>query len=280
MHQLPSAFPAHTHASAAAREIAQRGLKLLVQVGSGVHGTSITGQDDRDEMGFCIEPQEYVIGLARITAPGGRTLPFDQYERHTAWDRPGGIRNRSGAGDLDVIVYSLRKWARLAADGNPTVLLPIFVPAEEIVVGSPVADEVRANAHRFASKRSIRRFLGYLESQLGAMNGTRSRHTNRPELVAVHGYDTKFAMHAARLGVQGLEFARTGRITLPIPEPHRTLLRAIRSGEVPLAETLRVINELRDELIAELDHDRLPDEPDRGWIDAWLIDAYQREWRA
>lgn len=245
-----------------------------------MHGTSITGQDDRDEMGFCIEPQEYVIGLARITTPGGRTLPFDQFERHTAWDRPGGIRNRSGAGDLDVLVYSLRKWARLAADGNPTVLLPIFVPAEEIVVGSPVADEVRANAHRFASKRSIRRFLGYLESHLGAMNGTRSRHTNRPELVAVHGYDTKFAMHAAWLGVQGLEFARTGRITLPIPEPHRTLLRAIRSGEVPLAETLRVINELRDELIAELDHDRLPDEPDRGWIDAWLIDAYQREWRA
>ena len=280
MHELPSAYPAHTHASTAAREIAQRGLKLLVQVGSGVHGTSISGQDDRDEMGFCIEPEAYVIGLARITTPGGRTLPFDQFERHTAWDRPGGLRNRSGAGDLDVLVYSLRKWARLAADGNPTVLLPIFVPEDEIVVGSAVADEVRANAHRFVSKRSIRRFLGYLESQLGAMNGTRSRHTNRPELVAVHGYDTKFAMHAARLGVQGLEFARTGRITLPIPEPHRTLLRSIRSGEVPLAETLRVINELRDALIAELDQDRLPDEPDRGWIDAWLIAAYQQEWRA
>jgi hypothetical protein len=54
---------------------------------------------------------------------------FEQYERHTAWDRPGGVANRSGAGDLDVIVYSARKWARLALDGNPTVLLVLFVPA-------------------------------------------------------------------------------------------------------------------------------------------------------
>jgi len=27
-------------------------------VGSGVHGTSITGQDDRDEMGLCLEPPQ------------------------------------------------------------------------------------------------------------------------------------------------------------------------------------------------------------------------------
>ena len=37
------------------------------------------------------------------------------------WDQPGGLANRSGAGDLDVIIYSARKWARLALAGNPTV---------------------------------------------------------------------------------------------------------------------------------------------------------------
>ena len=49
----------------------------------------------------------------------GLSVQFEQYERHTAWDRPGGVANRSGAGDLDVIIYSARKWARLALDGNP-----------------------------------------------------------------------------------------------------------------------------------------------------------------
>ncbi len=278
MHQLPSAYPAHAHASAEAREIAQQGLKLLVQVGSGVHGTSIAGQDDRDEMGFCIEPPEHVIGLARVPTGERGSTPFAQFERHTAWDRPGGTGNRSGAGDLDVIVYSLRKWARLAADGNPTVLLPLFVPEGEIVVGSPTADEVRGNAYRFASKRSIQRFLGYLESQLKAMTGQRAARTNRPELVAEHGYDTKFAMHAARLGVQGIEFATTGRITLPIPEPHRELLRSIRAGRLDLSETLGVITGYQAQLEQELERDRLPDEPDRAWIDEWLIRTYREQW--
>ena len=95
---------------------------LRVQVGSGVHGTSITGQDDRDEMGLCLEPPQFVTGPAKVpngTAGENPAVRFEQYERHTAWDRPGGLANRSGAGDLDVIVYSARTWARLALAGTP-----------------------------------------------------------------------------------------------------------------------------------------------------------------
>ena len=108
---LPAGF-AHPHASQEARAIAERGLILRVQVGSGVHGTSVSGQDDRDEMGLCLEPPQFVTGLARVPNGTGGLSPsvrFEQYERHTAWDRPGGVANRSGAGDLDVIIYSARK---------------------------------------------------------------------------------------------------------------------------------------------------------------------------
>src|SRR5690348_3344465 len=126
---LPSGFN-HPHASEVARQIAEQGLILRVQVGSGVHGTSVVGQDDRDEMGICLEPPEYVTGLARV--PNGLdglapSVVFHQYERHTAWDKPGGLANRSGAGDLDVVIYSARKWCQLALAGNPTVLLVLFV---------------------------------------------------------------------------------------------------------------------------------------------------------
>jgi hypothetical protein len=47
---------------------------LRVQVGSGVHGTSITGQDDRDEMGLCLEPPQFVTGLARVPAGIGERV--------------------------------------------------------------------------------------------------------------------------------------------------------------------------------------------------------------
>jgi predicted nucleotidyltransferase len=46
-----------------ARRIAEDGLILHGLVGSTVHGLSNPGTDDRDEMGVCIEPPEYVIGL-------------------------------------------------------------------------------------------------------------------------------------------------------------------------------------------------------------------------
>jgi len=51
--------------------------------------------------------------------------------------------------------------------------------------------------------------------------GAAGAHTNRPGLVAIHGYDTKYAMHALRLGLQGIELRTTCRITLPTPEPDR-----------------------------------------------------------
>jgi hypothetical protein len=80
------------------------------------------------------------------------------------------------------------------------------------------------------------------------MTGQAGAHTNRPELVAVHGYDTKYAMHALRLGLQGVELLTTGRITLPVPEPHRAYLRSVRRGERELAEVLDAITETEKRL--------------------------------
>lgn len=277
---LPAGF-AHPHASEEARRLAEAGLILRTQVGSGVHGTSITGQDDRDEMGICLEPPAYVTGLARVpsgTGSLGRTVPFEQYERHTVWDEPGGLANRSGAGDLDVIVYSARKWARLALDSNPTVLLVLFVPDEEVVFRTEVGAELVANAHRFVSRRAAQRFLGYLRGQRAAMTGDVGAHTNRPELVAVHGYDTKYAMHALRLGYQGVELLTTGRITLPVPEPQRAYLRSVRRGEVALAEVVAAVSETHLELTRLATSASVPELPDTGWVNDWLHRSHLAYW--
>ena len=254
---------------------------LRVQVGSGVHGTSISGQDDRDEMGLCLEPPQFVTGLARVpnaTRGLGPSVRFEQYERHTAWDRPGGVANRSGAGDLDVIIYSARKWGRLAVAGNPTVLLVLFVPDEEVVFRDHAGAELVSNAHRFVSRLAAGRFLGYLKGQKAAMTGQAGAHTNRPELVASHGYDTKYAMHALRLGLQGIELLTTGRITLPVPELDRAYLRSIRRGERPLAEVLDAIVGAEARLTDLRDSPAIPDQPDRRWVDDWLYRSYQDFW--
>lgn len=277
---LPPGF-AHPHASELARRIAERGLILRTQVGSGVHGTAVSGQDDRDEMGICLEPPEFVTGLGRVPnglAGESARVVFEQYERHTVWDEPGGLANRSGAGDLDVVVYSARKWARLALGGNPTVLLVLFTPDDETMFRDQTGAELVANADRFVSQQAADRFLGYLRGQKAAMTGEAGAHTNRPELVAVHGYDTKYAMHALRLGRQGVELLTTGRITLPMPEPDRGYLRAIRRGEVALADVVAEVERAEQQLETLRASDAVPEHPDRRWVDRWLHASHLAYW--
>jgi uncharacterized protein len=258
-----SADVKNKHESDEARAVAESNTVLRTQVGSGLHGVTIEGTDDRDEMGVCIEPPEYVIGLKQ----------FEQYQWRT---QPEGVR--SSAGDLDLVVYSLRKWAKLAAQGNPTVLLLLFVPPQEIVQIEWPGRELQAKPELFLSKDCGRRFIGYLDAQRDRMLGLRSQRTNRPELVDVYGFDTKFAYHAIRLGLQGVELLRDGTITLPMPEPDRSWLRDLRLGLHTKDEALERIHDLRDQLVGRTVTADLPDVPDYDRLNHWLINTYESWW--
>jgi uncharacterized protein len=259
------------HATEEKRAVALAGTILHCQIGSGVHGTAISGQDDRDEMGIAIEPPEYVIGL-RV---------FEQYEHHTAWERPGGLANRSGHGDLDETVYSARKWMRLALNGNPSVLLPLFVPEIEIVIVRPLGRELRDLAPAIVSRQAGQRFAGYLHAQRRSLLSYqgKGRDVTRPDLVEKYGWDVKFGAHMVRLGYQGIELLETGRITLPMPEPERTAVRAIRQGQVPMEDALKAAADLEARLRELTESSPLREYPDRAAADAWLVSAYQRAWK-
>lgn len=273
---LPAAYPSHPHASEEARKIAQDGMIFRTLVGSEVHGISLGSMtpgpgDDRDEMGLCIEPPEYVVGLRR----------FEQFERHTAWDRPGGVRERSGAGDLDVTVYGLRKFCRLALDGNPSILTLLFVPQDAIVQNSLYGMQLLQRADAFVSLKACDRYLGYLRSQRNGIDGT--GRTNRPELVEKYGFDTKFASHALRLGVQGIELMTTGRINLPMVPGWRDYLLEVRRGQVAHRDVVDHVRALEDKLLrirdaGQVDGRSIPEFPDRDRIDRWLYRTYLDFW--
>lgn len=224
---------------------------------------TIAGTDDRDEMGVCIEPASCVIGLER----------FEQYQYRT---QPEGVR--SGAGDLDLVIYSLRKWARLAADGNPTVLLLLFAPMKEWVWSTWTGLELQDNVDLFLSKDCGRRFKGYLQAQKERMLGLRSQRTNRPELIDLYGFDTKFAYHAIRLGVQGIELMQEGKITLPMPEPWRQWLTDLRKGQYTKKVALDCIDTLYADLSYLVDNVDLPDNADTLALNKWLTSVYTQWW--
>jgi uncharacterized protein len=101
---------------------------------------------------------------------------------------------------------------------------------------------------------------------------------NRPELVEAHGFDTKYAMHGARLGYQGLELLETGRLTLPMPEPERSRVMAIRTGERTFEETIAEVDEVEQRLADALERTVASPEPDRAAVDRFLVEAYRRAW--
>jgi hypothetical protein len=114
---------------------------------------------------------------------------------------------------------------------------------------------------------------------LRGTGGHRQRGGARPDLVRDHGFDTKFAMHCARLGFQGIELLTTGKLALPMEgEPARWLL-AVRKGEVGFDEWWSRALELDAELGRLESDDSIPPGPDRPSIDAWVIAAHLRHWR-
>jgi hypothetical protein len=249
------------------RELAETGEILRVLAGSEAYGISLEAGGDRDELGICVEPKECVLGLRS----------FEQYVYRSA-----GGQNRSRPGDLDLTIYGLRKWARLAAAGNPTILLVLFSTGDLVLKGTPQGALLQDAAELFVTKAAGRKFLGYLNAQYEKLTGRRTGHTNRPELIETHGFDTKFAAHAVRLGLQGVELLTTGRITLPIAEPERSWLVELRGGRHTLAEAVERAEYYQARLLELTAPERreLPDSADLGRVNELLIGLYESWWQS
>lgn len=240
-------------------------IELRCLVGSTTHGISI-GSDDRDEMAICLEP------LDRVLAFGGPGQ-FEHYTYRSAAEREHRHDAPSQAGDLDLTVYSLRKWTRLALQGNPTVLLLLFAPVLE---ATDLGRELQALAPHFASRAAGARFLGYLQSQSSKMLDLKK---GRMELIREYGFDTKAAGHMIRLAFQGIEYLKTGKLVLPLPEEQAERVRDIRLGKVSLPVVLQDV-EIYKEMMRELMNrtSPLPEFPNYKLVGDWVREKYLERW--
>src|SRR5262249_23727577 len=76
--------------------------------GSELHGAKVGETDDTDLYGVYIASPEDTLGL--------------NPQEHYVWSTAGDER-RNGPDDVDVTLYSLRKWAAMAAKGNATACI-------------------------------------------------------------------------------------------------------------------------------------------------------------
>lgn len=212
---------------------------LFGKIGSHSHGTYIpptdpNAIDDVDYMGIVIPPLEYTFGLKHFEH---WTLQFEE---------------------LDVVVYSLQKAARMLVKNNPNIIGLLWLNNYEHL--TPEGIHLVSNRELFSSNLSIASFIGYAQGQLKKMETfdinvlakfeemktqiseysakgenpplevsekyqqLKSKYFSgymgekRKKLVQENGYDCKNASHLIRLLRMGIEFVQTGKLNVFRPD--------------------------------------------------------------
>jgi uncharacterized protein len=234
-------------------------------VGSTVHGTAVKdGLEDLDLMAVVLEDQKTFAG-------------FNATDTWTARTKPMGVR--SEAGDVDWVGYGLRKYLNLALKGNPSILLLLFAPMSHVREITPEGEVLRSLSSHIVSKQAYAPFRGYMRQQHERLLGLRGqRNVTRPELVEAYGYDTKYAAHVVRLGLQGEELLTTGRISLPMREADRELCVKVRTGGFSLAAVSEQIIAAERRLDEAFARSSLPERPGTEYVERWMLSVYLKHW--
>jgi predicted nucleotidyltransferase len=227
---------------------------LRVLVGSHAYGMS-TPESDHDYLEVFLEPTAHLLGLD---------------------EPPDGWCAKDGTSDVQY--WELRKYCRLALQGNPGAVELLFAPPSLVIDLSVEGVDLRRALHgAFVSRAAYPRYRGFVHSQRSRMlKDGRSSHGHKiPE---GQSYDYKAAAHCLRLLAQGTELLGTGALTVDVSghELH-PVITAVRAGTVGLASLLSRIDEWLGRLQAAHEASPLPDEPDRAAVDAWLIRTRLRE---
>lgn len=122
-------------------------LRTILKVKHGSHAYGLnTPESDVDIKGVCIEPKKYHYGFMHC------------FEQKESMD--------SKAGGVDSVTYSLKKFARLAADCNPNIIEILFVDDSDVMFCDEFGEQLRSMRNEFLSKRVRHTFSGYAHSQL------------------------------------------------------------------------------------------------------------------
>ena len=127
------------------------------------------------------------------------------------------------------------------------------------------------------SKRAGQAFLGYMRQQLERWSGKRGqKNVNRPELVDAYGFDTKYAGHAIRLGIQGAQYMEHGVFQVPMHPGDAKLVREVRKGAYTEAQAMNIALMVERRLKQAVADSLLPDRANNDGVALWLDQAYSR----
>ena len=192
------------------------GYRGSISHGTYVPSTDPNSIDDKDVMTVCVPPLEYYFGLKEFGSGGTKEIKRDEW---------------------DIVVYEARKFIGLLAQGNPNVLMMLWLNDNFYLKISEAGRLVLENRQIFVGCHVYKAFTGYAYSQLHRMTHMAFEGhmgTKRKMLVEKYGYDCKNAAHLIRLLRMGVEFLKDGRLYV-MREDAKQLIE-IKRGEWTLEQ--------------------------------------------
>lgn len=113
----------------------------LTRHGSHAYGTNIP-TSDLDVRGIAVAPIHYYLGIS------------EKFEQAVQND------------PIDLTIFDIRKFMRLAADANPNALEIVFTDPTDHLLVHPLMEKVFEARHLFLSKKAKHTFSGYARAQM------------------------------------------------------------------------------------------------------------------
>jgi len=214
---------------------------LSTIVGSHLYGTA-TEDSDVDERGVFLVPLKDKLSPFRET-------------KVTYWEE---------SEEKDVSAHELTRFCKLCATGNPTYL-EVLVGKPDVI--TPLGKDLQKLLPKFLSKNCHNAFLGYAKNQ--------EKKFRARDAVADRKY--KYASAMIRTLEQLLHLLKTGDLIGTFPDDHVRSLKAVEKGEVNDGEIMKRVFELEEQCADALKETSLPDEPDTGAIEEFIVAAYLSE---
>ena len=241
-------------------------------MGSVAYGVS-SDTSDVDVYGWAIPPKDDVFPHLRGEIPGfGRQAKrFEQFQEHHVRD-PDALAGHGRTYDLTI--FGIVKFFALAMENNPNVIDSLFTPATCVLHSTRVGNLVRENRRLFLHRGAWPKFKGYAYSQLHKL-AIKQPQGKRADLVAEHGYDTKFAYHVVRLLGEVEQILVEGNIDL---QRDNERLKAIRRGEWTEARLRQWAADKEADLERAYAASTLPTTPDEGNLKALLLNCLEQHY--
>ncbi len=236
-------------------------LLYLILSGSRLYGTNMP-ESDFDYRGIFANSETEVMGLDR--------------------------RDSQTYKSEDITLHGLHKFIKLAIDANPNILELFFADEATIYVHPLFKKYFIDNRDLFLTQKCYHTYSGYAISQV-----QRSKHKSGHGILRekyIVGpesdpYDSKYAMHTARLMMNAEEILRHGTLHPKFEGEDLEFLRSIRAGETFENATMfyRYVKQTDERL--KMFHEfakvnkTLPHHADRKRIERLVVDFYKEYYK-